>query len=317
MRIMRPIPFLRPFQSRPINRFTSPSLQSLLTQSQRYQSTAASTVTPNPASSKINGPSTTLPASLDLPARAPGQSFFPGYAFKLGKAYATFYKTGVKNIYHNFVASRPIQQRIDTAHEGSLDNAVKAGALTRSEFQLLTRNWHDVKRVPIFALVFLICGEFTPLVVVALTSVVPWTCRIPKQLTSERTKLESRRNTSFRNLTAKYVKGQPLDRMQLLHISWSLGLSSSMWDWVGGRLPGLPTAVLRSKVARRVKYLEMDDSLIKKSGVVAEMSLDELKMALVERGMDVLNRGESQLRGDMNAWLRSQKEGPERLLLTR
>lgn len=157
--------------------------------------------------------------------------------------------------------------------------------------------------------------------VIALTSIVPWTCRIPKQIQSDRAKLEERRRISFRNLTAKFPeKGgiEALNRMQLLHISWSLGLSSSAWDYLGGQLPGLPTGVLRRKVKWRVEYLEMDDRLIGRAGGVKDMDVEEVRMALVERGLDVLGRQEKGLKGDLNAWLKSrEKVSVERLLLTR
>jgi len=173
----------------------------------------------------------------------------------------------------------------------------------------------------VFALVLLVCGEFTPLVVIALTGVVPWTCRIPKQVATDRRKLEQRRAISFRNLTAQPPKEKGVDgleRMQLLHISWSLGLSSSAWDWLGGQLPGLPTALLRRKVGRRVQYLELDDGLIERWGGVARMEMEEVRMALVERGVDVLEKRDGQLRAALDAWFRSREKAPvEMLLLTR
>jgi len=111
---------------------------------------------------------------------------------------------------------------------------------------------------------------------------------------------------------------EKLERMQLLHISWSLGLSSSVWDWLGGRLPGLPTFILRKKVQRRVEYLELDDTLIEKAGGMKDMDVEEVRMALVERGVDVLGKGESQLKGDLTSWLRARQKIPiESLLLTR
>jgi len=181
-----------------------------------------------------------------------------------------------------------------------------------------------MKRVPIFAVVFVMCGELTPLVVVALSNVVPWTCRIPKQVESDRRKLEKRRAISFRNLTSEppfggHVKGaHGLERMQLLHISWSLGLSSSLWDYLGGKLPGLPSFILRRRVQRRLEYLELDDGLIKKNGGVGEMEEEEVRMALVERGVDVLKKDEGQLKANLNAWLESEEMvSRERLLLTR
>ena len=285
-------------------------------------STTSKTTTrpPNPLS-KVNGPASTLPAPLDLPPRQPSQSYFPSYLFSLGKAYASFYKTGVKNIYTNFQSSRPLQRSLDTQYRGSLAAAISANALSRSDFQLLHRNWHDIKRVPMFGLVFLICGEFTPLVVIALSNVVPWTCRIPKQIESDRRKLEERRSISFRNLTMEPPTRsgtEQLRRQQLIHISWSLGLSSRIWDWLGGQYPGLPTGILKGKVRRRVQYLEMDDKLIRECGGVREMEEQEVRMACVERGINVQGRSEGGVRTDLGAWLKSAEKAPiERLLLTR
>lgn len=277
---------------------------------------------PNPRSlSKVNGPPSTLPAPLIIPVRQKDQPFFPSYAFALGKAYLAFYKTGVWNVWSNFKASQSIQRHVDDKYSSSLKAAVADGALTRHDFQLLVRNWHDIRRVPLFALVVAVCGEFTPLVVIAVSNVVPWTCRIPKQVESDRRRLEERRTISFRNLTSVPPKDRGvgnLGRMELLHISWSLGLSSKMWDWLGGQLPGLPTWILRRKVRRRIEYLEMDDGLIEAGTGLKDMESEECKMACVERGINVLGRSDDQIRADLGAWLRSRKmSGIERLLLTR
>jgi hypothetical protein len=290
----------------------------------RYASTAPTkqpAYQPSKPSAKVNGPPSTLPAPLDVPEKRPDQSYFPSYLFAVGKTYVAFYKTGVWNIWANFKAAQPIQREIDDKHSSSLRAAVTAGALTRSDFQLLARNWHDIKRVPLFALLLMVCGEFTPLVVLAVSNVVPWTCRIPKQVDSDRRKLEERRAISFRNLTTTppTEKGvEKLERMQLLHISWSLGLSSKMWDWLGGTLPGLPTFILRRKVGRRVEYLELDDKLLKAGGGVRGLENEEARMACVERGIDVSGRSDKQVKADLEAWVRSrEKASIERLLLTR
>jgi hypothetical protein len=289
-----------------------------------YSSTASPrqhTSPPTKPLSKVNGPRSTLPAPLVVPEQRKDQSYFPSYLFTIGKTFLAFYKTGVWNIWTNFKAAQPIQQQIDEKYSSSLRAAVAAGALTRCDFQLLARNWHDVKRVPLFALMLMICGEFTPLVVLAVSNVVPWTCRIPKQIEKDRRKLEERRAISFRNLTSSPPTAPGVDklgRMELLHISWSLGLSSKMWDWLGGRLPGLPTYILRRKVGKRVEYLDMDDGLLLKSGGAKGLEIEECRMACVERGIDVLGRSDQQVRADLESWLRSrEKVGVERLLLTR
>ena len=170
-----------------------------------------------------------------------------------------------------------------------------------------------------FALIVLICGEFTPLVVIAISSIVPWTCRIPKQIASDREKVELRRKASFRNLTVhppteRGVSG--LGREQLMHINDSLGLSSSMWDYFDAVLTN---GLLRRKVRRRIEYLGMDDRLIRVyPHGVREMEDEEVKMACVERGIDVVGKSESDVRRGLSAWLKSAEKVPiEKLLLTR
>jgi hypothetical protein len=303
-------------------RFLFPLQTTPLYQHRQSSTSPASTPKSNlsAADSKVNGPPSTLPAPLVLPTRLPDQPFLFKYAFTLGKAYATFYKTGVKNIFNNFVLSRPLVARIDKEFGASIPKALAANALSRSDFQLLLRNKHDIKRVPVFALVFMICGEFTPLVVLLVSNVVPWTCRIPKQIEGDRRTLEERRKISFRNLTSYPPEGgvEQLDRQQLIHISWSLGLSSKMWDWLGGRYPGLPTGVLRKKVERRVQYLRTDDRLVERGGGVSKMDIEEVRMALVERGVDVLGVDERKLRELLRGGLKATKKvGVETLLLTR
>lgn len=62
----------------------------------------------------------------------------------------------------------------------------------------------------------------------------------------------------------------------------------------------------------------MDDKLIKGCGGVREMEPEEVRMALVERGVDVLGKRDSLLEADLGAWLKSKEKAPvERLLLAR
>lgn len=92
-----------------------------------------------------------------------------------------------------------------------------------------------------------------------------------------------------------------------------------MWDYLGGQYPGLPTFLLRRKVAHAVQYIEMDDSLIKASGLpLSSMDIEEVRMALVERGVDILGKNETWLRGHLGAWMKCrEKSAVEALLLTR
>ncbi|KAL6244392.1 hypothetical protein RBB50_008634 [Rhinocladiella similis] len=124
--------------------------------------------------------------------------------FKVGKAYLQFYKTGFKNIWHNYKELRAIRARLGTdkfedvikygrpgaPREGQGSEprreGVKQGGqtplLTRREYQLALRTRHDLFKLVPFSLIFAICGEFTPLIILAIGSaVVPYPCRIPQQ----------------------------------------------------------------------------------------------------------------------------------------
>lgn len=67
-----------------------------------------------------------------------------------------------------------------------------------------------------------------------------------------------------------------------------------------------------------MQYLEWDDKLIKRDGGVEGMDTEEIRMALVQRGVDVLHKSDTQLRAALKAWLRARDEvSVLKLLLTR
>lgn len=68
--------------------------------------------------------------------------------------------------------------------------------ISYNEYEMLLRSKRDLKKLVPFALVFAICGEFTPLFIVLLGSgVVPATCVIPKQIAQDRKKTLEREST--------------------------------------------------------------------------------------------------------------------------
>jgi LETM1-like protein len=230
-----------------------------------------------------------------------------------------FYKAGLKNVYRNFQSARQIQARIrnqEAGHSRSLSQAVQQNLISRSEFQLLARNWHDTKRIPIFVLIFIVCGEFTPLIVPFFPAAVPWTCRIPNQIAADRQKEEERRRVSFRDLTdlpGPNVPVEDLKRNQLLHISRSLSLHSRLWP--EGLLP--TDGMLKKRIMARMEYLRMDDSLIVKDGGVKDLEMEEVRMALTERGVDVLGPRDDELKSLLLAWIKESKKRGLEMILTR
>jgi hypothetical protein len=141
--------------------------------------------------------SSTQPAPLNAPD-APRAADFGGaiplnartsYLWRLGKAYLAFYKTGLKNIYSNYKEYTEVRRRIGKTpiHEAVLYSGTPGyPTITRRDFQLYLRTVHDLKTLVPFGLIFAICGEFTPFVIPLLGSrIVPFTCRIPRQVTQD------------------------------------------------------------------------------------------------------------------------------------
>lgn len=263
----------------------------------------------------VNPPCNTLPAPLVLPSRSSSQSA-PSYYFSLGRAYLSFYKTGLKAVYGNYKASRALRARLPSST--TPETALERGLLSRGEWLLLLRSRHDVAKIPLFALVFMICGEFTPLVVIFLGGVVPRTCVVPKQVVSAREKAEERRGRSFREGTIQSQKApsiiQELRTGEILHIGRSLGLYSALWDRVGK----VPVGIVKGRVVKRAKYLDLDDMAIERDGGVGQMEMEEVRIAMDERGLDVLGKNDAHLRSVLRSWLHARKEQPvTKLLLTR
>ena len=107
---------------------------------------------------------------------------------------------------------------------------------------------------------------------------------------------------------------------QLYHLSCTLGLHKHIWDRL--QLPP-PSFLLRRAVRGRLEYLAQDDLLLlnsdkaganqglssalrKTAKPAASLSPEELRIALSERGMDVLGYGDHTLRERLRWWLERQ-----------
>ena len=307
-------------------------------------------ISANAKSDPINPPRSTIPPPLNLPEKGDENGLV--YLYRLGRAYGTFYKDGIKAVWFNRKASKLLRERLQEAGVKDTTTAVKNGQITRSEFQLLMRNDHDIGKLPLFSLLVLVFGEWLVLLVPFIPNAVPGTCRIPKQVEKMRAQAEARRQQSFRrgiaepltdqwtdgaNSTAKSLPqwpvafdGEYLDDIvkhlqsdQLYHLSCTLGLHKHIWDRL--QLPP-PSFLLRSAISKHLRYLAQDDLLLTNSetagsnrnvkqeqhlhSIAGSMSSDELRIAVSERGVDVLGCSDDQLRKALVRWLAPQaKDG--------
>ncbi|KAI1469143.1 uncharacterized protein F4812DRAFT_470247 [Daldinia caldariorum] len=254
---------------------------------------------PLPASTILNPPASTRPPPLDLPTRDPSSSVFR-YFYNLGKAYTTFYKTGVRAIFTN----RKLLAQSPTASVPRPPISSATTTLTRSDVLLRRRVRHDLACLPTFGVLLLVCGELTPLVVLLFPRLTPLTCRIPKQADALRRGSEARRAASFRGLRYRPAPVRGDDPAASGHICRALGLTYSLWDKVGIDSP------FSAALARRaVDQIAADDAMIRAGGGVEGIVDEEVVLACEERGIDVLGKPVDELRSQLADWLR--KTAPE------
>ncbi|KAJ5124659.1 uncharacterized protein N7515_008484 [Penicillium bovifimosum] len=282
------------------------------------------TTVPTPSKNEINPPISTLPADLTTPSPLPSSA---GAADKLkryvefGRAYLTFYKTGLKNVYHNYRASLPLRKRLSlpayipispprtstyNAHEAP--SIRKESELGRAQFQLVRRSAKDVRRMIPFTMILIVCGEFTPLIVPLFGSAItPATCRVPSQVEKERVAATNRKRAALdvhiaplEDKSLALLKTDGVEQLRLLatHFAdhaWVAGADPASvlracavfglvnrHDKTAGSL--LAGVIYRPRLARYVEYLAIDDEMIRVGGGVSAMIAAEVRTAVEERG---------------------------------
>lgn len=276
-------------------------------------------------STLVNPPASTRPPILDLPERSPDQSSIK-YYFLLGKGYVKFFRDGLKAINTNRKLVNETFKKTPKEDRPSIFKpSVLPRTFSRAEWVLMWRTRHDLVRLPIFGVMLTVLGEFTALVVVFVGGVVPYTCRIPKQIFRSLEKAEQRRKTAFEELENKHPQGvlSPGVNASVAqsHAMKTLDISGSIWDRVGFSPPGL----WQIKGQLRMAYLEGDNQKLIQDGGPSELELDELRIACSERGINILGKSETELRTWLGDWLRltAAEESAERrrrmatLILTR
>ena len=272
----------------------------------------------------LNPPPSSRASLLELPTRLPDQRAYK-YYFSVGKTYLQFYKNGFKDIFQNIRSARSIGKRLGSSYTTTPEKGVRNGLISRAEWHFLDRLRTDVLRLPQFLLILMVCGEFTPFVVIFFSGAIPRRLWIPKQVQKVREKSEARRREVFRNPPAgldidrKEAEHQIIPGPEVLHIGRSLGLYSSLWDRID--LP--PLWLIRRRIKKRMDFVELDDFAIRRDGDIEELEAAEVLLAAEMRGLDVLGRKESDLRRDLSDWLlngsRLAEQGlsARRLYLTR
>ncbi|KAL2268377.1 hypothetical protein VTJ83DRAFT_3223 [Remersonia thermophila] len=232
-------------------------------------------------------------------------------------AYAKFYKAGIKQIYTNTRLLYPSSSSLSSSSSSSSPTIttsskpnngnnndppppVAPAPGTRSH-HLLRRRWlHDIRRLPLFAIVLIVCGECTPLVVLAFPRAVPLTCRIPKQvdklLAQDEARRAEARTAAAAAAAAATTNAADVGASAAPLLAKALGLPARPWT---------PAFLLRRRVDARLAFLARDDALLADAGGPAALEPAEARLACADRGIDVLGRGDDELRRALGRWLRA------------
>lgn len=245
-------------------------------------------------SSTLNPPATTRPPPLHVPSREPDSSLFK-YLFSVGKTYLAFYKAALKAINTNRKLLKEVSDNLDAP--GHLKGSDTKVSPTRAAILLRERTRHDLSRLPVFGLVLLVCGEFTPLVVLIFPKLTPYTCRIPKQIEKLRTKAQERREAARQNI-GHVTDSAALEKLSPGHIARALGLGSSIWDRAG-----IDPPFSARKAAAAVRRIVKDDNMIRDGGGVDGLEPAEVVLACEDRAMDVRSADVETLRAKLSDWV--------------
>ena len=161
---------------------------------------------------------------------------------------------------------------------------------------------------------FCVFGEFTPLLVIALSGLVPRTLWIPKQVLWAREKAESRRAATYA-ATTKSESGSKSEtamptKNEAGRLGKLLGVYPAWWD----RLPITPSWFISRRVDERLRLIDLDDCAIEQDGghgdgVQRLANGEEVILAAEMRGLNVLGRGDKELKAVLAKWLRARKNG--------
>ena len=174
-------------------------------------STSSPTTTNVKSNDKLNPPSFTYAPALSVPERKDGQNY-ASYLFSCGKAYLTFYKTGISHTRQTLKYAKELRKQLTDQGRGMSKDIAGLGILSRAEWQVLRRSKRDLLRLPVMGFLILALGEWLPLVVIYLTPVIPEACRIPTQVDRVLKKKESKRKERLNRIAIHALRLQSQDR---------------------------------------------------------------------------------------------------------
>lgn len=171
--------------------------------------------------------------------------------------------------------------------KGDFQISPKLFNLTRSEYQLIKRTPKDFLKLPMFAIIFAIFVEMTPIICYAIPQVTPSTCVLPSiepRIWNSAYNKEIQKSVDQENLVSQSTKtayNLPLDQVQ--NLTKALNLVSK---YIPSKM--YPESVLRDRLQSHFNYLVVDNyylSGLNGNGNIDNLSFQELLNACLERNL--------------------------------
>lgn len=187
-------------------------------------------------------------------------------------------------------------------------------SISRAEFQLLRRHTRDIKKVPVFALLLAIFGEWLPLFVVFLDPLIPGTVLLPVQVQKRRMKAakaatSEQERRGLVEVVRNNLEGAGIhDRHQLVTNAKRFALLGPLSQFASSG------SILR-RLRRHEAYLRTDDRLLRqelaKRLAVNIHALDEVEaeLAVEERGLWRHDQDHGQRLSLLTQWLDTTDTG--------
>jgi pentamidine resistance factor, mitochondrial len=243
--------------------------------------------------------------------------------FTRGKFIVKTYKSGISNVWknqkqvralrkeYNFKSVPELQQRIlDDAWTQKLELGTNPGYhmipgsshITRRQYILTYRTAKDFYKLPLFAIVFAICFEMTPLVLILFPKIAPGTCTI-KETHSIEVK---------NKLIQQWKQGiKDSDRQLILPTSSIYKIPKGQLEHLFNLLtPGIVRAnfytlnYIQSKLVQHIQHIKCDDLLLSRFDGAATLDYRELLHACQQRAIITAGKTKNELQVELSSWIK-------------
>lgn len=269
---------------------------------------------------KMNAP-TTLPIEVET-SRQSGVSGTRHY-LNMGKSILKLYKTGIVNVWRNYKTTKLLREKynitslkaltqyvLDSSFSQFMKEEKNDGSgnvllmipsenhFSRADYQLLLRTSRDLKKLPLFVIIFAVFFETSPLLILLFPKISPGTCVLPYHSKKELKDV----NMAIRELKQISGSNEEKDLFRSVH-----GLSDAELRLLARALfrtsfiptNWLPRWTLKNQLLNYVDQIRADDILISRFGSVWALDDQELVLACLNRAISVEGKSNNQLRADL------------------